>query len=101
MLHPICTKPQGASPRQEVLAGLVERVTFHNPDHGFCVLRAKARGHRDLVTVVGHAAARDELAAELARVYPPIAAQLADLLGRIDAIDRQIQYERARAADRR
>jgi exodeoxyribonuclease V alpha subunit len=35
--------------------GLVERVTFHNPDNGFCVLRAKARGQRDLVTVVGHA----------------------------------------------
>ena len=41
---------------QEVLAGLVERVTFHNGENGFCVLRAKARGHRDLVTVVGHAA---------------------------------------------
>jgi hypothetical protein len=33
-----------------------ERVTFHNAENGFCVLRAKARGHRDLVTVVGHAA---------------------------------------------
>ncbi|MBK1670960.1 ATP-dependent RecD-like DNA helicase [Rhodovibrio sodomensis] len=42
---------------QEVLAGSVERVTFHNPDNGFCVLRVKARGHRDLVTIVGHAAA--------------------------------------------
>ena len=41
---------------QEVLAGLVERVTFHNEENGFCVLRTKARGHRDLVTVVGHAA---------------------------------------------
>jgi len=39
-----------------VLAGLVERVTYHNAENGFCVLRAKARGHRDLVTVVGHAA---------------------------------------------
>ena len=38
------------------LAGLVERVTFHNPDNGFCLLRVKARGQRDLVTVVGHAA---------------------------------------------
>src|SRR6201993_1127882 len=44
------------SSTQEVLAGLVERVTFHNAENGFCVLRAKARGHRDLVTVVGHAA---------------------------------------------
>ena len=42
---------------REVLAGAVERVTFHNEDSGFCVLRVKARGHRELVTVVGHAAA--------------------------------------------
>ena len=40
---------------REILAGLVERVTFHNPENGFCVLRVKARGHRDLVTTVGHA----------------------------------------------
>ena len=40
----------------EAIAGIVERVTFHNPENGFCVLRVKARGHRDLVTVVGHAA---------------------------------------------
>ena len=49
-------KLQPQSSAQEVLAGLVERVTFHNPENGFCVLRAKARGHRDLVTVIGHAA---------------------------------------------
>jgi hypothetical protein len=49
-------KPTPESSTQEVLAGLVERVTFHNAESGFCVLRAKARGHRDLVTVVGHAA---------------------------------------------
>jgi exodeoxyribonuclease V alpha subunit len=40
----------------EVFAGLVERVTFHNDENGFCVLRVKARGKRDLITVVGHAA---------------------------------------------
>ena len=28
----------------EVLAGLVERVTFHSDESGFCVLRVKARG---------------------------------------------------------
>ena len=44
------------SSTQEVLAGLVERVTFHNAENGFCVLRVKERGHRDLVTVVGQAA---------------------------------------------
>src|SRR5450432_4105646 len=41
---------------REVLAGVVERVTYQNADNGFCVIRVKARGHRDLVTVVGHAA---------------------------------------------
>ena len=50
-------KPQPEASTQEVLAGLVERVTYHNAENGFCVLRAKARGHRDVVTVVGHAAA--------------------------------------------
>ena len=40
----------------EVLAGLVERVTFHSLESGFCVLRLKARGHRELVTTTGHAA---------------------------------------------
>ena len=39
-----------------MLAGLVERVTYHNVDNGFCVLRAKARGHRDVVPLSGHAA---------------------------------------------
>ncbi len=46
----------GPESATEVLAGLVERVTYHNPDNGFCVLRVKARGHRDLVTTIGHAA---------------------------------------------
>ena len=32
------------------MAGLVERVTFHSAETGFCVLRVKVRGHRDLVT---------------------------------------------------
>ena len=40
----------------ETLSGLVERVTYHNAENGFCVLRVKARGHKDLVTVVAHAA---------------------------------------------
>ena len=45
-----------AAPPTEALAGLVERVTFHNAETGFCVLRVKVRGQRDPVTVVGHAA---------------------------------------------
>jgi exodeoxyribonuclease V alpha subunit len=45
----IAMKPQPESSTQEVLAGLIERVTYHNAENGFCVLRAKARGHRDVV----------------------------------------------------
>jgi exodeoxyribonuclease V alpha subunit len=40
---------------REPLAGLVERVTFHNPDNGFCVLRVKVKGHHELVTLLGAA----------------------------------------------
>jgi exodeoxyribonuclease V alpha subunit len=47
--------PRASTPT-EVLAGLVDRVTFHNGENGFCVLRVKARGQRDLITVLGHAA---------------------------------------------
>jgi exodeoxyribonuclease V alpha subunit len=49
-------KPQPDPSTREVLAGLVERVAYHNEENGFCVLRIKARGHRELVTVIGHAA---------------------------------------------
>ena len=38
----------------EVLSGLIERVVFHNEENGFCVLKVKARGHRELQAVVGH-----------------------------------------------
>ncbi len=48
--------PQPEPSTREVLTGLVERVTYHNAENGFCVLRARARGHRDVVTVVGHVA---------------------------------------------
>jgi len=45
---------EGAPP--EHLQGSVERVTFHSPESGFCVLRVKVRGQRELVTVIGSAA---------------------------------------------
>jgi exodeoxyribonuclease V alpha subunit len=41
------------APGGESLSGLVERVTFHNEDSGFAVLKVKVRGQRDFVTVVG------------------------------------------------
>jgi exodeoxyribonuclease V alpha subunit len=44
-------QPPPAPP--ENLSGLIERVTFFNEENGFAVLRVKAKGHRDEVTVVG------------------------------------------------
>src|SRR6476659_3720220 len=46
-----------AQPSPDAVAGTVERVTFHNAENGFCVLKLQTRGKRDLVTVVGHAPA--------------------------------------------
>lgn len=36
------------------ISGLIERVTYHNEETGYCVLRVKSKEHRDLVTVVGN-----------------------------------------------
>lgn len=45
-----------AGAQAETVVGSIERVTFHNPDNGFAVLKVGVRGHRDLTTVVGHLA---------------------------------------------
>ena len=42
--------------RIEQMQGSVERVTFHSEESGFCVLRTKVKGQRDLVTVIGNSA---------------------------------------------
>ena len=42
-------------PRLDQLSGLVERVTFHNGESGFCVLRLKVKGEAVLVTLIGQA----------------------------------------------
>lgn len=42
------------SPHIENIAGIVERVTYHNTENGFCVLRVNVKGHKDLVTIVGN-----------------------------------------------
>jgi len=40
----------------ESLSGTIERVTFHNPENGFVVLRVQVKGKRTLATVVGQVA---------------------------------------------
>ncbi len=41
----------------ETINGTIDRVTFHNPQNGFAVLRVALRGRHDLITVVGSVAA--------------------------------------------
>lgn len=36
----------------DTLKGSVSRVTFHNEESGFCVLRVNAKGHRDVLSMV-------------------------------------------------
>jgi exodeoxyribonuclease V alpha subunit len=38
----------------ETLKGFIERVTYHNPENGFAVLRVKVKGRDDLVSVIGN-----------------------------------------------
>lgn len=43
----------GAADDATRLEGLVETVTFHSPESGFCVIKVRFRGVRDPVAVVG------------------------------------------------
>ena len=52
----VSQRPRSEGPAPEYLQGSVERVTFHSAESGFCVLRVKVRGQRELVTVIGSAA---------------------------------------------
>jgi exodeoxyribonuclease V alpha subunit len=38
----------------EPISGVIERITFHNEDNGYVVLKVRAPKHRELVTVVGN-----------------------------------------------
>lgn len=52
---PISRNEQNINPQPlDKIGGFVERVTFHNEVNGYCVLRLKVRGERDLVTLLGH-----------------------------------------------
>ena len=42
---------------QEPVTGTIERVVFHNPENGFCVLSASITGRQGFATLVGRAAA--------------------------------------------
>ncbi|MDB6007103.1 MAG: helicase, RecD/TraA family [Prosthecobacter sp.] len=44
-----------ATPKSEVLRGLVDRVVFHNEDNGYCILKIVPEGRRDVVSLIGKA----------------------------------------------
>jgi hypothetical protein len=54
---PVKSQPEPTKQFAESLSGLIERVTFFNEENGFAVLKVKAKGHRDQVTVVGSSSA--------------------------------------------
>ena len=54
MSPPLRQSFQSSAP-QEKLSGAIERLTFHSQESGFCVIRVRVKGKRDLVTVVGSA----------------------------------------------
>ncbi len=39
----------------EKLTGTIERITYHSPDTGFCVLKIKVKNKQDLIAVTGSA----------------------------------------------
>ena len=47
---------QEKSKKMETLHGILERIVFENPDTGYTIGRLSARGHPELVTVVGNLA---------------------------------------------
>ncbi|CAN5356762.1 ATP-dependent RecD-like DNA helicase [soil metagenome] len=46
-------KPSGTA-SDGTLAGIIDRIVFHNLDNGYCVLRVQAKGHAEPITVVGN-----------------------------------------------
>ena len=51
--RPRAPRTAGPLPTDERLEGLVELITFHSEETGFCVLKVKARGFRETIAVVG------------------------------------------------
>ena len=48
------TQSQSVKVSGKTLIGAIERVTFHNEENGYCVLRVKPQDQSALITVVGN-----------------------------------------------
>lgn len=49
--------PPDEVPGDLTISGVIDRVTYHNAENGFAVLRVKIKGRKDLATVLGRTAA--------------------------------------------
>lgn len=52
---PPAVTPPLRNDKPDVLRGVVERVTFHNEDSGYCILKVQPDKKRDVVTLMGRA----------------------------------------------
>jgi len=50
-----CFRGAAAWRQRRVRTSLIERVTYHNPENGFAVLKVVVKGRHELATVVGSA----------------------------------------------
>jgi exodeoxyribonuclease V alpha subunit len=58
----------------ETIVGTIERVTHHNPENGFAILKVQVRGRRAIVTVKGRTpgvSAGEQIEATGAKVFDP------------------------------
>jgi hypothetical protein len=100
-LDPALSVPDVAAARREMDDAAFRRdrlqVAVTKLRERLKAVKAQEENDRRQVAYAKASAVRDELAVELARVYPPLAAQLADLMARIFASDREIEHINARA----
>jgi hypothetical protein len=100
-LDPALSAPDVAAARREMDDAAFRRdrlqVAVTKLRERLKAVKAQEENDRRQMAYAKASAGRDEIAAELARVYPPLAAQLADLMARTTASDREIDYINAHA----
>jgi exodeoxyribonuclease V alpha subunit len=52
--EPVQSNPQSGAENHQTITGSVDRVTYHNEQNGYSVLRFYAQGHSEPITVVGN-----------------------------------------------
>ena len=103
-LDPALSAPDVAAARREMDDAAFRRdrlqVAAKRLGERLREVRANEEDQRRRIAYKKAKAERDKLAAELKAIYPPIEAQFRDLMTRIDANDKQIEYINAHARPR-